>query len=165
VTRRRQPEFKIHTAVCDHLRLRAKPGVVWLHVPNQRNGDARTGALLKRMGTLAGAADLLIWHRGHSFALEIKVPGGRPSEAQLEFMARFADAGGHTAIAEGIDKALAVLESWQILKVRASVGAIRHGEQRRASITPCASRRAYPIPSFAAGVAKLASTTDRWTTT
>jgi VRR-NUC domain len=120
MTRRRQPEFKIHTAVCEHFRLRAKPGVVWLHIPNQRNGDARTGAMLKRMGVLAGAADLLIWHRGNSFALEVKSPGGRLSEGQLEFMARFTDAGGHTAVAENLDRALACLTAWGILKGRSS---------------------------------------------
>jgi hypothetical protein len=118
--RRRSPEHQIHCAVVAHLRLRAKPDVLWLHVPNGEHRDKITGAKLKRLGTLPGAADLLLWHNGNSFALEIKSPGGRPSEAQLEFMARFNDAGGHTAVAEGIDRALAVLEAWQLLRGRAS---------------------------------------------
>jgi hypothetical protein len=74
---------------------------------------------LRRLGTLAGASDLLLWHQGNSFALELKAPGGRLSESQLEFLARFNDAGGHTAVAEGIDRALAVLEAWGILRGRA----------------------------------------------
>jgi hypothetical protein len=115
MTRRHQPEFKIHGAVCDHLRLRAKPDVLWLHVPNQRNTDAKTGAMLKRMGVRAGASDLLLWHRGNSFALELKSPGGRLSDAQLEFLARFNDAGGHGASAEGVDRAIACLEGWELL--------------------------------------------------
>jgi hypothetical protein len=82
--------------------------------------DAKTGAILKRMGTLAGTSDFLLWHQGNSFALELKAPGGRPSEAQLDFMARFADAGGHTCIAEGLNQALAALESWQLLRGRVS---------------------------------------------
>jgi hypothetical protein len=117
---RQSPEAQIHAAVVAHLRLRAKPDVLWLHVPNGLKRDKISGAILKRMGTLAGAADLLLWHTGNSFALEIKSPGGRPSEAQLEFMARFADAGGHTAVAEGLDRALAVLESWNLLRGRVS---------------------------------------------
>jgi hypothetical protein len=72
------------------------------------------------MGALAGASDLLLWHRGNSFALELKSPGGRPSDAQLDFLARFNDAGGHSASAEGVNRALDVLESWGLLRGRAS---------------------------------------------
>jgi VRR-NUC domain len=115
VNRRARPEEQIHVAVCQHLRLRALPDVLWTHCPNGERRDARTGAKLKRMGVLAGAADLLLWHRGHAFALELKSPGGRLSEAQLEFMARFNDAGGHTCVAQGLDKALACLTAWGLL--------------------------------------------------
>jgi len=118
--RRHRPEAAIQRAVCDHLRLRAKPDVVWLHCPNGERRDKITGAKLKRMGVLAGASDLLFWHNGNSFALELKAPGGRLSEAQLEFLVRFNDAGGHTAIAEGIDRALACLEAWNLLRGHAS---------------------------------------------
>jgi VRR-NUC domain len=92
--RRQRPEAAIHAAVCDHLHLRAR---------------------FKRMGVLAGASDLLLWHRGNSFALELKSPGGRLSDAQLEFLARFNDAGGHGASAEGVDRAIACLEGWGLL--------------------------------------------------
>jgi hypothetical protein len=70
----------------------------------------------------ASTADpfILAWHNGNSFALELKAPGGRPSDAQLEFLARFNDAGGHSAVVEGVDRAIAVLEGWQLLKGRAS---------------------------------------------
>jgi hypothetical protein len=76
--------------------------------------------MLKRMGVLAGASDILAWHQGNAFALELKSPGGRPSDAQLEFLARFNEAGGHSACAESIDRAIAVLEAWNLLKGRAS---------------------------------------------
>jgi VRR-NUC domain len=118
--RRASPEAQLQRAVCDHLRLRAHPDVLWLHVPNGERRDARTGAKLKRMGTLAGTADLLLWHRSNAFAIELKSLGGRPSEAQLEFLARFNDAGGHSAVCEGIDRALAVLAAWGILRGHAS---------------------------------------------
>jgi hypothetical protein len=118
--RHRSPEAQIHRAVVEHLRLRAKPDVVWLHPANGERRDKITGAKLKAMGVLAGAADLLLWHQGNSFALELKAPGGRPSESQLEFIARFNDADDHTAVAEGIDRAIAVLEAWQLLRGRTS---------------------------------------------
>jgi hypothetical protein len=66
------------------LRLRAKPDVLWLHPANGGTRDIREAARFKRMGVLAGASDLLLWHRGNSFALELKNPGGRLSDAQLE---------------------------------------------------------------------------------
>ena len=116
--RRRFPEAQLHAAVVVHLRLRAKPDVLWLHVPNGERRDKIAGAKLKRMGVLAGASDLLLWHRGYSFALELKGDGGRLSDAQLEFLARFNDAGGHSAVAENIDRALACMEAWGLLSGR-----------------------------------------------
>src|SRR5215831_19295493 len=116
--RRRSPEAQLQATVVEHLRLRAKPDVLWLHVPNGERRDKITGAKLKRMGVLAGASDLLFWHNGNSFALELKAPGGRLSEAQLEFLARFNDAGGHSAVAESIDCALACMEAWGLLSGR-----------------------------------------------
>ena len=113
--RRQRPEAAIHAAVCDHLHLRAKPDVLWLHPANGGARDIREAARFKRMGVLAGASDLLLWHRGNSFALELKRPGGRLSDAQLNFLARFNDAGGHGASTEGLDRALAILEAWGLL--------------------------------------------------
>jgi VRR-NUC domain len=110
------PEAAIQQAVIEHLRWRAKPDVLWLHPANGGTRDIREAARFKRMGVLAGASDLLFWHRGNSFALELKSPGGRLSDAQLEFLARFNDAGGHSASTEGIDRALAVLEAWGLLR-------------------------------------------------
>ena len=80
MTRRLQPsEAQVHAAVVAHLRLRAKPDVLFLHCPNGEHRNPITGAKLKRMGVLAGAADLLLWHQGNSFALELKAPGRRLS--------------------------------------------------------------------------------------
>ena len=116
MTRRRSSsEAQIQDAVVAHLRLRAKPDVVFLHPANGGKRDVREAVRFRRMGVLAGASDLLLWHRGHAFALELKAPGGRLSDAQLEFLARFNDAGGHSAVAQGLDRALAVLEGWKLL--------------------------------------------------
>jgi hypothetical protein len=50
----------------------------------------------------------------------LKSPGGRLSVAQLEFLARFNDAGGHSASAEGVDRALVILEAWGLLRGQVS---------------------------------------------
>src|SRR5262245_2948546 len=81
IRKRKASEAQVHSAVVEHLRLRAKPGALLLHPANGEHRDKITGAKLKRMGVLAGASDLLLWHRGNSFALELKSPGGRLSDA------------------------------------------------------------------------------------
>jgi hypothetical protein len=124
--RRQQPERALQTALVQHLNLRAGNGVLYFAVPNGGSRDVREAANLKRAGVLPGVSDLLLFRPGacphcgnarlEGFALELKSgPGARPTEAQLAFMARFADAGGHTCIAEGIGEALQTLESWQLL--------------------------------------------------
>jgi hypothetical protein len=68
----------------------------------------------------AGVADLLLWHDGKSFALELKAPGGRATEAQVAFLADMERAGAYTCLAEGLDRALKVLEAWGLLRGNAS---------------------------------------------
>jgi hypothetical protein len=50
--------------------------------------------------------------------MELKPEGGRLSPAQVETIARLREAGAVTAIAVGLDRALAVLERWGILRGR-----------------------------------------------
>ena len=108
----------MHKAVVAHLKARGVPGLVYLH---PANGGARTaieGAILKGMGVVAGAPDVLLWHDGKSFALELKAEGGHASEAQLEMLARLDAAGVFTCVAVGLDRAIAVLQEWGLLRGR-----------------------------------------------
>lgn len=113
-----RPEQQIHRAVVQHLRQRGVPGVVFLH---PANGGARKpveAAIFKSLGVRAGASDLLLWANGKSYALELKAEGGRATEAQLKFLADIEAAGAFTCLAEGLDRALAVLETWGLLRGR-----------------------------------------------
>jgi len=56
------------------------------------------------------------WRRGG----RMNASSVRVTDAQREFLWRFSEVGGHTCVAEGLDRALAVLEQWQILPGRAS---------------------------------------------
>ena len=71
---------------------------------------------MKSLGTRAGVADLLLFHKGKLFGLEIKAPGGRASEAQLKFLSDIDAAGAYTAMPEGLDAALQTLEAWGLIK-------------------------------------------------
>ena len=109
-------EGQIHRAVVAQLHARAKPDALWFHVPNGGRRNPIEGAQFKRMGVLAGVADLIILHRGHAYGLELKSETGRPSVAQMEFMSRLTQAGGFGCITQGLDRAISVLERWGVLQ-------------------------------------------------
>ena len=113
-------EQQVHRAVLQHLRQRGVPGVVYLHVPNGGYRHRTEAAILSGLGVRAGAADLLLWNDARAFALELKSPGGRATEAQIEFMVDMERAGAFTALAEGLDCALETLELWGLLRGKAS---------------------------------------------
>lgn len=111
-----RPEQQIHRAVVQHLRQRGAPGLVFIHPANGGFRRPIEAAVFRGLGVRAGASDLLLWHEGKSYALELKAPGGRPTEAQLEFLSDMENAGAFTCMAEGLDRALKVLESWGLLR-------------------------------------------------
>jgi hypothetical protein len=120
--RRVRPEQQIHAATVQHLGLRAKPGVVFLHPPN---GGARRpveAKILQSLGVKPGAPDLLLWHAGKSFALELKCATGKLSPAQRDMLTRLEAAGVATAVCYNIDSALIVLEQWGLIKPASSWG-------------------------------------------
>lgn len=122
--KREHPEDIIQRAVCDHLRSRAWPDVVWFHVPNgARLGGKRTkkgfpiqAARLKGLGVRSGVSDLILFYKGELFVLELKVLGGRATVSQLEFISDIQRTGGHAVVAEGLDEAIAILECWGLLR-------------------------------------------------
>ena len=113
--KRKSPEHDIHRAVVQHLKARARPGVVWFHVPNAPR-NAIAGARLKQLGMRAGVSDLILFHTGNLFALELKAPKGVESLAQMEFQSDIRLAGGFTGVANNLDAAIDMLKLWELLK-------------------------------------------------
>jgi hypothetical protein len=120
MTGRKHPEQQIQRALFDHLRWRGMPGAFAFHVPNGGWRSAVEAKILKGIGVVAGVPDIIIIHAGHCYALELKAEGGRATPKQLEAIAAMEAAGAYCAIAEGLDRALAVLEAWGLLKGTAS---------------------------------------------
>ena len=116
--RRAQPEAQLQAAVCQHLERRAIPGLVWFHVPNSGKREPRSAAILKRLGVKAGVSDLIFVKpiEGVAYALELKAPKGKPTEAQNEFLRAVANAGGHAAVASSLDVALRLLAMWGLIR-------------------------------------------------
>jgi hypothetical protein len=121
MTRRRSnPEAQIQRCVFQHLRARGAPGIFAFHPANGGYRKPVEAAILKSLGVVAGVPDVFIVHNGRCFALELKAEGGRATEKQLACIAALREAGAFTCIAEGLDRALACLEAWGLLKGRAS---------------------------------------------
>jgi hypothetical protein len=118
--RRQQPEGAIQRAVFQNLRARGAPGVFAFAVPNGGYRTPVEAAIMKGLGVVPGVPDVIAIHEGRCYALEIKAPGGRATPKQLETIAAMEAAGAFTAIAEGLDRALAVLEAWKLLRGHAS---------------------------------------------
>lgn len=74
-----------------------------VHVPNGGMRDKDTAAALKRMGTLAGVHDLLVFLPvGRLILFEVKTDRGRLSHEQSEFHAFCSNAGFEQAIVRSI---------------------------------------------------------------
>ena len=67
------------------------------------------------MGVVPGTPDIIAIYQGRVYALELKSEGGRATATQLATIAALERAGAFTAIAEGLDRALAWLEARGLL--------------------------------------------------
>jgi hypothetical protein len=115
--RRRRPEQQLHIQIANALPRFLKPEVLWLHIPN---GGARTrveGAILKAMGTRAGAADFLFVIKGRAVFCELKSESGRMSESQKDFAMAVTLADGVYFLAKSLDELLDELALLGALRV------------------------------------------------
>ena len=118
--KRRRPEDVIQRALVQHYRQRAAPGVFMFAVPNGGWRRPIEAAIMKATGTTPGVPDTIWIKDGQVYALEVKAPGGRATETQLATITAMERAGAFCCVAEGLDRALAVLEQWGLLRGRAT---------------------------------------------
>lgn len=110
-------ENQIQRTVFDHIRTRGVPDLLALH-PKNASSDmrGRRRGIHVGLGVEPGASDVLLFHAGKFYALELKVEGKEPTDKQHEFLRRWQAAGGAGAWAAGLDSALRQLEQWGLLK-------------------------------------------------
>jgi hypothetical protein len=125
------PEFAVHCLIADTLRRSLSPGWIWFHVPNGEKRPARIdkrgrriskeGGRLKRMGVLPGVSDFLLIAppSARLYALELKRRGETPSEDQRLFLRAVRAAGGAAEWVDSFDGAIAVLKSWNAVRIAA----------------------------------------------
>jgi hypothetical protein len=123
---RRSEEGIIQRAVFQNIWQRGVPKLFAFHVPNGANfgSDRALAAMqmanLKKKGFVPGVPDIFLVHDGRTYTIELKAPGGSPSEKQLEVRAKLDDAGAFTAVCDSLDSALRCLEAWKLLKGQAA---------------------------------------------
>ena len=108
-------EAQIQRAVVQHLQQRAKPDVIWFHPANGGRRDIVSAVQFKRAGLVPGVADIICLREGKAYALELKKEGGRTSQVQIDWLAKWQAAGGTIGVARGLDEALRYLSMWSIL--------------------------------------------------
>ena len=113
-------EQALQRAVVAHLRVRGAPDSFSFHVANGGFRRPTEAAILKSMGVRAGVPDLICIYRGGVFALELKAEGGKLSDRQREVIELMQRAGATVAVAHGLDAAIQQLETWGVLRGRAS---------------------------------------------
>ena len=122
--KRRHVEDEIQAAVVQHLELRGQPGLVYFHVPNgSKLGGARTKSGIplaairgKKLGLKAGVSDLILFYKRTLYALELKAPGGKPTDEQQQFLGAVIEQGGAAAWVDSLDTALDQLAGWGLLR-------------------------------------------------
>ena|ERR1700726_3284563 len=110
MTRRFYAEDRLQMTICQHLRWRPAPGLMWFAVPNGGRRMPIEAQILKATGLRAGVADLILLREGVAYAAEIKTLQGRATASQKQFMVEWELAGGIGEILFGIDEAIGFLE-------------------------------------------------------
>lgn len=85
------------------------------HVANERRVSPQQGAMLKRMGVLAGVADLIVAKPSSLFGalfIELKAGKGKASPAQLEFLATMRLHGYDAVVCHGAERAIEHIKSY-----------------------------------------------------
>lgn len=109
---RNNEEESLQKATVQFLKLKARPEVVWFHVPNGEQRSIRTAVRLKAMGVQKGVADLIvITHTGTHF-LELKAPKAYQKPEQRDFEQRVGIIGCKYAVAKDLETAMKVLTDW-----------------------------------------------------
>lgn len=114
---RRDLEGPIHMACLNYLRL-ALPGAEIHHSANELDlgGDRRSKAIAQRKakekGMQPGWPDLQVLWRGQFWCFEVKAPGNRPTEEQVERGEGIVRNGGRWAVVQSVEELQRVLCDW-----------------------------------------------------
>lgn len=123
-------ESDLHAAVAAALDVLLLAPAAWTTFPAGHVAlPPAAAAKLSRLGLKRGIPDLLVWHAGRSYGIELKRPGGRLSQTravrtrrgglrvvagQAETFRRLEAAGMQIATCESVPAVLAALAGWGV---------------------------------------------------
>lgn len=108
------PEFQLQKTLVEHLNLCARKGVFYFH-PFNKASSPREGKMAKLMGVVAGVPDLIFFQNGTAWCLELKIEGGKLSDAQKETIPVIEHCGIDVEVAYGFKDALRILKKRGVL--------------------------------------------------
>ena len=100
---------------CDYNRNRHPELALLYHVPNGGKRDAATARALKRQGVKAGISDLVlpVARSGyHGLYVELKAPGGKLEQSQIDFMQAVEAQGYFARVCVGWQAAVQTLSAY-----------------------------------------------------
>ena len=124
------PEDDLHECVARALALMVLPPAMWSTFPSGHiKLPPAAAAKLQRAGLKRGIPDILVWHAGACFGLELKRVGAALSrtrsirtrkgtlrivEGQIDTFPKLQAAGMKIGVARSVDEALAQLTAWGV---------------------------------------------------
>lgn len=108
-------EQGLHAAVARFLDWCLLPPAVWTTFPaGWYRLDKAAAGRLKHVGLKPGMPDILIWHGGHCYGVELKTAQGKLTMLQSDMHARLAKAGVKIIISRRLSDVIALLRDENI---------------------------------------------------
>ncbi len=113
-------EYFEMVAIFDWIRFNQDLARKSFHCPNEAKRSPRLGAMMKRMGMLAGVSDIFIAkpkNGFHGFFIEVKAKDakgkyGKPTESQIRFIEDMREEGYRGEFANGADAAIGLIKDY-----------------------------------------------------
>jgi hypothetical protein len=104
-------EYSLHRTVADLLDWLLLPPTVWTTIPSGWGKlPPATAGMLRACGLKPGMPDLMVFHPGLVFGIELKVKGNYQSAAQLDMQARLSAVGIAVFVARSVDEVITILQ-------------------------------------------------------
>ncbi len=87
----------------------------FIHIANERKCSAQQGALLKRMGVMAGVSDIFIPRSNgllHGLFIELKIKSGKVSSHQNLFISNMVAEGYGAMVAYDAEEAILIIKAF-----------------------------------------------------
>ena len=105
------PEYQLQSLIFEFLKIQLNKDALVTCFPSGGGGKIR-GAMLKRMGLVAGWPDLQIIHKGMYYGLEVKTEKGKVSENQKAIHDSLKKQGAKVAVVRTPEQAWIQIKEW-----------------------------------------------------